>query len=232
MANKLIMSCTVLVAFTALVPAVVEASPVLTDNLISLPVGSKITGTQVGTSKITTTDGSRNQLECSTGSLTGELTKNNGTEIEANITSALFGGTGEQASGEPKPECTGESGLGKTSLTAVVSSSAPWCLKLLGFNEFKVSGGNCGGTVKNLRFIMATTIAGNCEFESTGSVFGTYTTDGTSAVFALVNKAHTESTGNGFKRIAGSVFCPSSSSLDLSFTLETDTTEVKPLVIS
>lgn len=237
MIKKLLMACGALVAFAALaLPAVASATPVLTENGAAVAVGKKITGTQVGTSKMTTTDGTRTQLECSTGVMTGELTKNNGTEIEGKITSALFGGTGAQATGEPKPECTGETGFGNTSITAVVSEKAPWCLRSINppANEFTVSGGACPGG-GNIKFIMATTLVGNCEFESTGHLVGTFTTS-SSAVLTLSNTTHGNNTGegstNGFKRIAGSVFCPSSGSLDMSFTLETDSPTVEPLNIS
>jgi hypothetical protein len=237
MIKKLLMACGALVAFAALaLPAIASASPVLTENGVAVAVGQKITGTQVGTSSLTTTDGTRTQLECSTGTMTGELVKNNGTEIEGKITSALFGGTGGQATGEPKPECTGESAFGNASVTAVVSSLAPWCLKSIGTNEFTIIGGNCGGIASNLKFILATTVVGNCEYESTGHLVGTYTTGGTSVVLTLSNTTHGNNAGegstNGFKRIAGSIACPSSVSLDMQLTLETDSAEVKPLVIS
>ncbi|MGN6587093.1 MAG: hypothetical protein ACTHKT_06405 [Solirubrobacterales bacterium] len=239
MPKKLLIVCGALVLFAALaLPAVAFASPVLTENGVAVAAGQKFIFTQLGTSKMTSTDGTRTLLECSTGMITGELIKNTGTEIEGKITSDLFGGTGAQAPGEPKPECTGEAAFGNFSRTAVVSEKAPWCVKTINppKDEFTIVGGNCGGVASNIKFIIATTLVGNCELETTGHLVGTYTTNGTSAVLTLNNTAHGSGVGegstNGFKKIAGSAFCPSSGSYDMSFTLETDEATVKPLTIS
>lgn len=229
MAKNLFTVCMGLTVLAALaLPATASASPVLTENGVAVAVGKKITATQVGTSKFTNTEGTRTQLECSTGTMTGELTKNNGSEIEGKITSLLFGGTGPQATGEPMPECTGESIFGNVSVTAVVSSVAPWCVRSAGEDKFAISGGACpgGGTLK-LKTV--TTLAGTCEYESTGSMGGTYNTGGTSATLTVTSGHGTE---NGFKLIAGGFACPTSYMYDMQFTLETDSATVEPLTIS
>lgn len=229
MTKKLLTVCMALAAIAAFaIPAAASASPVLTDNGVPVPVGTKVTATQVGASKLTNTEGTRTQLECSTGTMTGELTKNNGTEVEGKITSATFGGTGAQATGEPEPECTGETVFGNASVTAVVSEKAPWCVRSTGADKFTVSGGACpgGGTVK---FKMVTTLAGTCEYESTGPVGGTYNTGGTSATLTVTG---THGAENGFKLVVGGFACPTSGMLDMAFTLETDSPTPGPFVMS
>ncbi|MGN6585933.1 MAG: hypothetical protein ACTHKT_00450 [Solirubrobacterales bacterium] len=168
--------------------------------------------------------------------MAGEVVKNNGTEVEAKVNSAVFGGTGSQATGEPAPECTGESAFGNASVTAVVSEKAPWCLKTIGTSEFTMIGGTCGGATSNIKFILVTTLVGSCEYESTGHLVGTHTTGGTSGTLTLSNTAHGNNTGegstNGFKRISGSVFCPSSISWEFPFELEKDSPVTEPLTFS
>lgn len=230
MKKKLLMACGALAACAAL-PAVASASAVLTENGVAVAAGQKITGTQVGNSKLTTTDGTKTELECTTGTMTGELKKNNGSEIQGEITSVSFGGTGGQQFAGQEPECTGE--VGNATVTPVVSSKAPWCLSAIGADEFTIIGGTCGGATSNIRFIIDTTSFGECEYESTAHIVGTYVTNGTSAILSVTNVVHSSgSERNGFKRIRGGIACPSSGSLDMSFTLETDSAEIKPLVIS
>jgi hypothetical protein len=224
MYKKIITACLALAALAAfVVPTAASASPELTAPTgTTLAAGSKIIGTQIGISKLTDTSGGT-LLECTTGTMSGEVTKNNGTETEGKITSALFGGTGTQAAGEPKPECTANSffGFGNASVTAVVSEKAPWCLRAtsaMAKDEFTVSGGACPGGGK-IKFIMNTTGVGECEYESTGHVTGTFTTHPEDAVLTV--SSSTPQTTNGFAKIRGSFACPSSGVLDMSFTLET-----------
>ena len=232
MTKKLMMACMAVAAFAAFaLPTAASASPVLTETGVKVEPPQLIVGTQVGNSFLTSTDGTRKQLTCSTGTMTGTLKENTGTHISGEITSATFGGTGAQAAGEPKPECTGESSFGNASVTALASTKSPWCLTSLSADKFTVSGGTCpkgGGTIK---FIMVTTIAGSCEYESTSHIVGTYTTGGTSAILHVTNVAHSSgATENGFILVAGGFLCPTSGSLDMSFTLETENGH--PLVIS
>jgi len=234
---KRLLSCMTLAAFVALVlSAVTLGSPVLTENGVAVTVGQKFMATQLGTSKITSTEGTSTVLECNRSKITGKVAKNSGMQFEGEIFSVLFGGTGGQAASEPEPECTGELPAWNLSYTWLVSEKSPWCLRTINApekDEFTIAGGKCGGITSNLKLITVATSAGSCEFESTGPLVGTYTTNGTSVVLKLVSVPHgSGSKENGFKQIAGSIFCPTSFSYDIEFTLETDEVIAKPLVIS
>jgi hypothetical protein len=224
MHKKIIGACLALAAFAAfaVLPAVASASPELTHPTgKTVPVGTKILGTLVGgTSTLTDTSGNP-LVHCTTATMTGEVTQNSGTSIQGKITSAIFGGTGPQEAMEPHPECTGT--FGNASVTALVSSAAPWCLKSTGGDGFSVSGGACpgGGAIK---FILKSTTVGECEYESTKAVTGTFATHPTDAVLTV--------TESGFTKIRGGFFCPSSGKLDMSFTLETHSPTVEPIYIS
>lgn len=234
MSKKLLTLCMALVAFAALaLPAVAAASPELGETLepekwTKAEVGHKILATQLGSSKLTETSGGL-LLECSTGTMTGELTKNSGTEIEGKITSATFGGTGQQATGEPAPECTGATAFGNASVTPVVSEKAPWCISSKGEDKFSVNGGACPGT-GTVKFKMATTLVGTCEYESTGTVSGTYNTEAAGDAVLTIGSSQTQAE-RGFKLISGVFGCPTSGVLDMQFTLETDGTPNSPLYI-
>jgi hypothetical protein len=231
MTRKLVMACMAVAAFAALaLPAAASASPVLTENGVAVATGKKIVGTQVGTSTFTSTDGTRKQLVCSTGTLTGELTANTGSLIEGKVTSMLFGGTGGTNPNEPQePECTGESGFGNATVTGVVSTKAPWCLKTIGSDQWTLAG--CA--TEKIKWLMVTTLAGTCEYESTAHLVGTHSTGGTDGTMTATGETHNGTGGNtnGFSKIAGSFLCPSSGTVDMTFTLETDETTTH-LVIS
>jgi hypothetical protein len=232
MTKKITMACMALAALAAFaLPATASATndPQITHPTGTLlAAGSKITATQVGTSTLTDTSGNP-ELACSTGTMTGSLTKNSGGNVEGEISSAVFGGTGAQVAGEPAKECTG---LGFFSTnTSVTTLALPWCLRsttTMVTDEFQVTAGKCGTNGK-IKFILAGTGIGNCEYEATGAIKGTYKTHPEDA---LLTVAPTSAT-SGFKKIAGSFICPTSGALSMSFTLETDTAaSADPLYIS
>jgi len=245
MTKKIIMACMALVALAAFaLPASASAAsdPQVTHPTGTLlATGTKITGTLVnGTSKMWNTEKTSVQLECTSATTTGELVKNSASSVEGKITSAIYSGSGGTAAGEPGSECTGTFGVG-TSVTPQVSAAAPWCLKALSTyaaDEFRIGSGNCGagsgeGKVK---FILAPTGLSACTYESTGIVAGTYTTDTTGdAVLTVAAVAHNGTGGatNGFKKLEGGSFlCPTSSQLEMSFTLELDQETTTPVFIS
>jgi hypothetical protein len=240
MRSKLIMACLALTAFAAFaLPMAASASPELTHPTgTTMPANkgcpeSCILATQVGVGKLKDTHGNT-LIECSVGTMTGELTKNTGTEIEGKITSASFTGTGGVHDG--RNECTGGGGA---TVTPVVSALAPWCLKTINAPNDEWTLGKCGG--EKIKFILEGTIPGTCEYESTAHIVGTYTTDtgvGEDAVLTASPIVHPntqpgEATTNGFSKIAGGGLCPPSGTLETKFTLETDTTaSADPLYIS
>jgi hypothetical protein len=209
MAKKILAICAALVAFAA-VPAVASAAPELVNGAgTKVATGSAITGTNVGNTVMTTSIGN---VECTTAVMSGTLTKNSGTEIEGDIESASFKGT---ESGE---RCSGPLGA-----TEVTIPSLPWCIratKSMEPDEMQVRGGKCSETSRALTFTLHGSIFGfpvTCHY-SKASVSGTYRTKAAGdAQVTITKQKFTRETGS-----SGS--CPESGELDMSFTLETDTT--------
>lgn len=201
-----------LVAFAA-VPALASASPVLTNPPgTAVPVGTAIVGTNIGNTVMTTSLGN---IECQKSTVTGKVTKNNGTEIEGNIESASFTGSGSGGA------CT-TAFLGDVTVTP---KKLPWCLKAnakIGTDKFNLTSGACGGGGV-MEFTLDTAIAGECTYTKS-AVEGTYTTGGTQAVLTVSEQE--------FKKSAGGFLCPSTGKLDMKFGLETDGASPSPIIIS
>jgi hypothetical protein len=225
MSKNILAVCTALAAFAAfsvMAPAA-SANPVLTHPTGTvLKTGVLIDGTLIGASKLTSgsTDPGTTLLECSKATITGELTKNvtTGTpSIESNITKAEFAGTGANG------ECTGN--FGNATVITTGSNGVPWCLKSIkATDEFEVRGGKCSEAARNIAFIIDGTNTGSCKYEKASFVgtFITHPEDG------RLNLTHA---GPALK-VEGGVLCPSSGSLDMEFTLETDTGTAEPLYLS
>jgi hypothetical protein len=229
MFKKLITACLAIAAFAAFVlPATASATndPTLTHPTgTAIAVGTKIEATQIGNSIFTDTN--KNPLvTCSTATMTGEVVKNSGGNVEGTISTSDFGGTGSTKAGEPEPECTGS--FGNVSVTV----PGHLCIRsttTMATDEFQVAGGGCPGT-GNVKFILDSTTIGECEYEATGAIKGDAKTHPDEAI--LVVRSTQE--GSGAKKIRGGFFCPNSGILDMEFTLETDTKdEMKdPIYIS
>jgi hypothetical protein len=226
MSKKLIGAFMALAAFAAfaVMPAVSSASPVITH-----PTGTKLaTGVNIrahlvnGDALLTGTSG-ETLVDCNSATITGKLTENSGTSFKGEITSAIYGGTGTQASGEPATECT--SSIGNASVTALATTKSPWCLTSTTEDKWHLTGGTCAASGGNLKFILVSTTIGTCEYESTEGPSGTFTTHSTGDAILTVTKS-------GFKLINSNFFCPTSGTLDQSFTLETDSVPTEPLYIS
>jgi hypothetical protein len=218
MYRKVITACLAVAALAAFaLPATASAknTPTLTDPAGHVAVGALIQGTNVGETFLRATDGSVIQ-QCTTAVMTGSVHKNTGGNVEGNITSAVFGGTGGKVASEPAAECTGI-------VDSSITTSAGWCLQsTTGFatHEFRVRGGICSVAAKPITFTMVTTGIGTCHYErAAGSaITGKYTTGagGTLSVTA-------SSAGSGFTRVSPSgFFCPASGYLEMTFAMETD----------
>jgi hypothetical protein len=97
-------------------------------------------------------------------------------------------------------------------------------------DEFTVSGGKCGGAASKIAFKILPTGLGECVYTATqASIKGTFTTDTTGDALMTLTRSNTNS---GFTKTSGSFVCPSSSELEMSFTLETDNGNKEPLYIS
>jgi hypothetical protein len=226
------------------VPARVFASPELTTSKWGPPVavGTKFTGTNIGGVQLRNDDGTSVLAECSTGTVTGELTKNSGTEIEGNITTATFSGTGAAFGG--MNECTAVNAVNITALTPTtngggvdgekITNGTPWCLKTQGIDGFAIRGGKCSEATRRITMILdATKVGGGsveCKYFRVEPLVGTFTTQSTGdAIFSMSANEHTTfegETGNDF------IYCPSQLTLEWDFTLEKDEAMASPFYIS
>lgn len=235
MAKKIILACMAVVAFAAFVlPASASASPELTHptgttyckNGGSLGEPCLVTGTNVGNWTFTSSLGT---ITCSSVVITGNVTKNNGTEVEGDITSATFGGTGTNG------DCTGPLGI-SINPTTNVGNGLPWCLratKAMEPDEFQVRGNACNAASRSITFVLDGTGWQDCYYDRAAVVKGTFTTDTTSGEDAVLTFANQEWTLE--KEVNTNPFlpgCPSSGKLNGSATLETDSKTVEPMYIS
>jgi len=238
MSKKLITAALALVALAAFaLPAsasAVSLGETSGGTFTALAKGSKITGTNVGNAKFV--NSALGVIsECSKVVVTGEVTSNGPEVIEGNVETATFSGEGAEYKG--MKECLGESALGSLTPTTngttdekTVASGTPWCIKTVkGADKFTVRGGKCTEETRAITFILDTTLAGECKYSRSAAIEGTFTTDVTNedAVLTVNSGATSE-----FTREAGSgFFCPSTGSLQMSFTMETDSATVTPLYI-
>ena len=225
MHKKITVACMAIAAF-AIMPTTASAVQIgeTSGGIFSaLAVGSQITGTQNGNSRMTDKNGNI-LVECSLGIMTGELTENGPTVIKGDITSAAF----NTAGGAACPSFLSSTSVVTTKIEDAghIQTGVPWCLSTnKGTDTFEVRGGKCGEAARALKFILDNSFAGECEY-SKASIGGTFATDfsGQEAVATVDN------TG-AFGKIRGGVFCPTEGYLDMSFKLETDDGTGTPLYI-
>lgn len=206
-----------------LVPSAVSASPELTHPTgTTAPVGTLVEMKNVAhasSPKGFATVGASGNFECATTTMTGELTKNSGTQIQINITTAAFSGT----PAEPiSTHCAGPAGYGAITMTPNHSTnpthngigSLPWCFTVEGAEDkFSLRGGKCSEAARPLVFLYHSSIAGACTFQKS-ALSGTYTTHPSDAIFTVQNQE--------FTRVTGSAFCPGAWAMNWSFTMTTD----------
>ena len=198
MSWKIITLCSALLLVLSATSSQALASPLLTESGSSIAAGAKITGTTVGETQFTI---GTSKFNCEVGHLEGEVVKNSGTSIEANISSFTLGK-------QPEGTCGG--------VFKVKSVNVPWCLRMgsvFAPDTYNLRGGKCTEEAKQLTIAL--------DF---GSYQCTYMRESISDSFrtekdgdALINI-----TGKLFNREATNPFvCYSGPSLDASFTLET-----------
>lgn len=217
MFKKLISASMVAAAFVALVlPAAASATndPQLTSNSTVIPVGTSVHFTA---SLIWTTTEGSTLVTCSSAKLTGTVKANSGSKVEEEIPlkSAILQGTGSVHAHNSLPECTGSFGNAYSTVTTALCVRSD---SSMATDEFQVNGGACG-TGGKVKFIVGSTTAGACEYESTGAVKGTYTTGGTEAKLTTIDT----SAGSGSMRISGGFLCPTSFAWAVSLTIATTT---------
>jgi hypothetical protein len=227
MIKKLILACMALVAFAAFVlPATASAAntPILTDTTLpsnqidTVAVGAKVTATLAtgSSADFMKTDGTTVLVSCSTADLTGTVIKNANNTVEGTISSAKFSGTGAVHADNGLAECTGSFGNAYITVT-----SLPLCVRSdanMAEDEAQTVSGDCNGVENKVKFLIGSTTAGECEYESTGSIKGDFTTGTHQSIFTVRNTQ----AGSGSTRIRGGFLCPTSGQLRMSFVIETE----------
>jgi hypothetical protein len=218
---KLIKGCIAMTAFAAILamPSIASAVELYeTPSTTPLPVGTKIMATNVahaGTASTITKKSNLGNVECTSGTLTGTLTKNSEGIIEWEVDTAEFRG---KHSAPGSLHCVGGFGGDITTTPSHTSPlGLPWCVRFTQEDKVEVRGGKCGAAAVSLKWVSHTATLGTCTWErtvATGPMVGTYTTHPADAIMTFQSQK--------FTKTAGSVFCPSSLELFMAFTLTTD----------
>jgi hypothetical protein len=231
MGKKLTAACLAIAALAAFaLPATASAvnDPDLTPSKGAplLAVGTALLGTNVGNVKVTDLAG-KVLTECSIASLQATLTKNNGSEFEATISSVTFSGTG--AAHLSETECTGG---GETTFTFGITGGLPWCLKSNGampLDNFAIVGGKCGEKPRAINLAFDSTTIGECKYLLPFGFPGTFITEEQGDAILTMGAPSEE------KLESENFFCPAAAIPDWSFTLEKNTLPIltaDPLYIS
>lgn len=219
---RLVKACIALAAFAAIfvVPSMASAALELTHPTgTRAPVGTNILATNVAHSTtptqtvLTTNIGN---VTCAKATITGTVTKNDGTTVEGTISTAEFGGTHEVTT---SGHCAGSGILGSQitptpSHTSDEDKSLPWCLKAEKEHVFRVWGESEGSCAKKRPVTFTLHGAITCTYEKP-EVIGTYTTHPSDLIVTVNKQIFTRSASS-------SAFCPKEGGLDLAFTLATD----------
>jgi hypothetical protein len=208
MFKKLIMSCMAAAAFAAFVLPASASAAELFDADGTVAAGASITGTNIGSTAFVQTDGKTVQVECSTTHLSFHVSVSVG-RFKLSLTVSKSSGTESVSAHNNLNECT--TSFGGAYITV---ANLPLTLEqVAGTDTFQVTGAN-GAKV---RFIIGSTVAGACEYESTSSaITGTFTTAATTVL--TVNNTQA---GSGPKLIKGGFLCPTSGQVKMSLFLET-----------
>ena len=226
MRRSILVLCVVACGFGCMgaLPGIVSASPLLTyPTGTALPVKALLKATNMGNIRIA--DGSGSVLyECTNSMLTGELTKNSGSEVEATISTADFGGTAGGGSA-----CTSAFGTPSTTTgPPTITGGTPWCLRAtskMAADAFEIRGGACSEASRSIRYVLD---GAGCAYRRTEPLKGTLTTDtgaSSDAVLSLVEQSFTRESGAG-------LLCPAEYRWNINYTLETDKSTAEPLYLS
>lgn len=186
-----------------------------------LGTGTKIRAHTVGEVKLTTDEGT---YICSYGDMTGTLTKNNGTEVEADIETAGFVGTASE------DKCTTSNApIGDFKLTAnPTTNGLPWCLRstpAMKEDEAQIRGGSCSGEARAIRLTLNVKAPSfYCIYERSSPIKGTYATHPEDALLTT--------TGVETTLVRGTVTCPAILKSDSVMTIENDKELNEPFYIS
>jgi hypothetical protein len=218
MKRQLIHALLAVTAFAALAiapgSATAQNSPQLQG---ALTVNTKIRGVNVGEVKWTSGSGT---ATCSSALLKGTLAKNNGSEVEAEISSASFSGGGSDE------RCGGS--LQSWVSTSPKENGVPWCLQSTpsqSTDAFQIRGGACSKSATPIQIAFnVPTPALECVYERSAAIVGTFSTHPEDAVLTM-SKVE-------FKKVSGNITCPSTWYSDSSLTFEKDEESTNPFYIS
>jgi hypothetical protein len=188
--------------------AMATNSPELVENGTRVEPGNLINGTKVTNALFTDSSGNI-LLSCEVATLTGQVTKNDGSNVEVTISSAIFTNAGGA-------NCSGSLGSTKVTMNPT-TNGLPWCLRsttTMATDEFQIRGNSCAGASRSMRYVLDLPFGVECTYQRSAARIGSFTTG--------IGKTILSSTTAESPLQEGSFGCPSALFLDLSFTLETD----------
>lgn len=218
-------ACVAMAAFAAifLLPSFAQGVTLTHPTGTATIVGTRILATSVahaGTAKTVLFKTGIGNIECETATLTGEVSKNSGGVVEANIWTVEFFGTSGASDHIIGEHCNGGFG-GNTTVTPNHSINAlhngivslPWCFKAGAETTFTIRGGNCPEPSRPLTFTLHTSTIGSCSYQK-AQVNGTFTAHPADLIGTIQNQSFTMTTGG--------VFCPKTGEFFAAFTFTTD----------
>jgi hypothetical protein len=213
MAKKILAFVAAIMAF-AVVPAVASAtnSPELVESGTKVEVGKAIQATNLGSFVATTALGDT-IWACETAALTWVLLKNDGANVEANITRASITNNGAPCM----------TVLGSTTVTAEpTTNGVPWCIRstsTMVTDEFQIRGNSCTSIARPIRLVLDQPLGATCTYQRTAAIPGTFTTGSGKSVLSI--------TKTEFVLLEGVFSCPAATYFDLNLVLETDGTNTR-----
>jgi len=217
MSKKLILACMSVAAFAAFVvlPATASAGAALceTEGSVCKTPTAPFLVHAVSEGHANFVSGGTTLVTCETATMTGTVIKN-GPVVEGNITTADFHNKGTTP-------CSSSFG-GATTVDTNIGNGVPWCLKSVeGKDEWTLRGNSCTLASRSVTFVLTTTNIGTCKYNRTTPLTGTFNThEEAGGPQATLKASPGESTK--FTKEEGSILCPGSGELEMSFTLTTD----------
>jgi hypothetical protein len=222
-----IFAALVALAAFAIAPAMAAASPHLTEGGTPVAVGSKVTATGMSTTEYSS---GFMTIACNDYWMTGEVKKNNGTEIQGTIESASFNNKGASGTTE---DCSSSYGATKVTIPGLANEGGTqrWCIEATSETpgEATVQPHSCGGSGGSFTYVLDfTNIFGShliCRYTRSTNIPVTFTLG--SDVVSLKGEPEfnrEETSGSS---------CPATGKLkNMSFTLEADASPFTAVTIN
>jgi hypothetical protein len=225
MSKRLIVAFMSFAALFALATASASAATLTQPTGTAVASGTKFKGTSIGEASFSF---GSTFVTCPA-VLTGTITNNIG-EIEGTVETVAFKGTAANGG------CTSPFEAATVTTTGGASFlGTPWCLTAGAEDILRIRGNSCANKTRAVTFALDLTFFGTsveCKYErtsTTGPIVGTYTTDTTGDAIGYISPG-----GSSFVPESINPFgCPGAGSLEMKFTLETDTGSIEsPMYIS